>query len=287
MKYLEDAINMKSPWAKKYLELVSRDDQCENTVTHHIVPVAFYEYVLHRTDTRQAGSPDMEGENLVKLSGGHHLLAHYYLYRCARPCIKPQMASAVSMMFNLKDIDLRLSELTEQQAKEVARAKDEAKEFTGLKIRNVPGGFIGKYYYENGKLVYSFLMKPNGKVRKYVDNVNGFCTDEDCGHVVMTFYTDTPERKKYAGSEVIASTRTVAWDRKKMDYVSHEKAFVYRNVHPDLFNLALTFREIVKKFYGRYNRNFGEEWNAQVAEIMKAQPGISPLPIHDIPVNVS
>ena len=112
MKYIEQAIDLESPWAKKYLELVSRPDKCAVREVHHIVPVAFYEDVLGVVSTRQSGSPDMNPENLVELSGGHHLLAHYYLYRCARQCIKVQMASAVSMMFSLGDLKIRLSELT-------------------------------------------------------------------------------------------------------------------------------------------------------------------------------
>lgn len=87
-KHIEYAIDMESPYAKKYLELVSKPSTCKFTEDHHIVPVAYFVDVMGISDVRRPGSLDMAKENIVTLSKGRHLLAHYYLVRCAQKCIR-------------------------------------------------------------------------------------------------------------------------------------------------------------------------------------------------------
>lgn len=274
--HIEQAVDLDSPWAKKYLELVSRPDSGIATEVHHIVPVAFYEDVLGVLTTRQSGTPDMIPGNLVKLSRGHHLLAHYYLYRCCRQCIRAQMASAVSMMLNAKDLEIRLSELTEEQVIELAHARDEAKAFTGWKVRKVTGGFIGKYLYENGEVTHGFILKPNGSVRKYEDRIHGFATDLDSAGVSMWAIKE---------SVCIASTTGWSWNRKKMQYdctgIPVVGNLFRRGDIPVMRCMmgVLTFKDIIKQFYPRYAKGFGGSWEQQLCSYRQIFPDIKPVEI--------
>ena len=132
MKYLEEAIDTGCEYGKKYMELVSKDDKCAYTEEHHIVPVAFFRDVLGITTCRQASSPDMDSENLVKLSKGHHLLAHYYLMKCARKCIRTQMVNAFRCTYKTGSV----SEITEADV--LARMKEIDAEYAKLKDGKVP-----------------------------------------------------------------------------------------------------------------------------------------------------
>lgn len=132
MKYLEEAIDTGCEYGKKYMELVSKDDKCAYTEEHHIVPVAFFRDVLGITTCRQASSPDMDSKNLVKLSKGHHLLAHYYLMKCARKCIRTQMVNAFRCTYKTGSV----SEITEADV--LARMKEIDAEYAKLKDGKVP-----------------------------------------------------------------------------------------------------------------------------------------------------
>lgn len=72
--------------------------------THHIIPVAYFRHVLKIKDCRRLGCLDMSEDNLVELSVGQHLLAHYYLMKSARHCIKNAMERAFACMYNTSDI---------------------------------------------------------------------------------------------------------------------------------------------------------------------------------------
>lgn len=287
-KYIEEAIDLKSPYAKKYLKIVSRADIGSKTEDHHIVPVAYFEDVLGLKGCRKAYSPDMDRSNIVSLSPGRHLLAHYYLYKCSRKCIRPQMASAVSMMFSLKDLDKRISELTERQAKEIANAKEEAKEFSGWKTRRLSSGFVSKILYKGGKKVYGFIMKPNGKVRQYDDRRYGIVVDEWNGEVSL-FVPD--------GGDVLACTRGWKWDKKKHRYINTDVAFarIYAANHDDVANIkidsfskstvekTLAFRDIIKKFYPRFNKNFDSSWDKMDSELRGIFPKVGSFKLPDVP----
>ena len=132
MKYLEEAIDTGCEYGKKYMELVSNDDKCAYTEEHHIVPVAFFRDVLGITTCRQASSPDMDRKNLVKLSKGHHLLAHYYLMKCARKCIRTQMVNAFRCTYKTGSV----SEITEADV--LARMKEIDRAYAKLKDGKVP-----------------------------------------------------------------------------------------------------------------------------------------------------
>ena len=103
MKYIEECIDTTSEYGQKYLALVAKNDTVSATHTHHIVPVAYYKDVLGITKCRASNSIDMDASNLVKLSVGKHLLAHYYLMKCARPCIKAQMTNAFMCTYKTTD----------------------------------------------------------------------------------------------------------------------------------------------------------------------------------------
>lgn len=104
--YINDAINITSSDGKKYMEIVSHSDVGTYVHVHHIVPVAFYKNVLGITTCRKPSSPDMIASNLVSLSPGRHLLAHYYLMKCAKPCIKSSMIRAFQVIYDATDITL-------------------------------------------------------------------------------------------------------------------------------------------------------------------------------------
>lgn len=82
--HLGDCIDMDSPYAKKYIELISTTDVGDDLEGHHIVPAAFYKYVLGCEKIRLVSSLDMVPENIVQLTKIHHILAHYYLARCIK-----------------------------------------------------------------------------------------------------------------------------------------------------------------------------------------------------------
>lgn len=289
MKYIEEAIDIKSPYAKKYLKLVSRSDTGDRTEDHHIVPVAYFSDVLKIKNVRKASSPDMDRDNIVALTPGHHLLAHYYLYKCARECIRPQMASAVSMMFSLKDIDTRISQLTERQAREIASAKDEAKAFSGWKTRRLSTGFISKILYKDGKEVYGFLLHPNGKVRQYRDGRYGFHTDQWGGdvHAWCNDIWDSRHRKWVAVDELACTSHWV-WDKDKHRHVKSGAICAdisKRNtvVGRAIAKRAITFRRIIEKFYPRFKNAFDDAWNEAEDRFMEMFPGIKPYRIPDVP----
>lgn len=101
--YLSEAIDLDSPYANRYLDLVSKSDSSEGTHRHHIVPVTYYLDVLGCAEVRKVGTPDMAEANLVYLTRGRHLLAHYYLSKCARECIRHQAVSAFRIMYDTTD----------------------------------------------------------------------------------------------------------------------------------------------------------------------------------------
>lgn len=262
-KHIEHAIDLESPYAKKYLELVSKPSTSKFTEDHHIVPVAYFADVMGISECRSANSP---------------------VYRCARPCIRAQMANAVSLMFSLNDLNIRLSELTDMQAKEIANARDEVKAFTGWKTVRVHGGFIGKYLYDEGKPVYSFLLKPNGKVRKYVDHLNCFGTDEYNGQVHM-WATDATD-----GDCFIACTSGSKWNRRKFEYedtgvpVSYELTDITKNIK-SMATGVLSFRRIIEKFYPRFKKNFDDLWDRELDKYKRLFPKLASAEIPDIPKN--
>lgn len=82
--HLSDCIDLGNPYANKYIELISSPDDGNALEGHHIVPAAFYKYVLGCEKTRLVSSLDMVPENIVQLSKMNHILAHYYLARCIK-----------------------------------------------------------------------------------------------------------------------------------------------------------------------------------------------------------
>ena len=82
--HLPKCIDLDNTYANKYIEIISTADSENDLEGHHIVPAAFYKYVLGCEKTRLVSSLDMIPENIVRLSKINHILAHYYLARCIK-----------------------------------------------------------------------------------------------------------------------------------------------------------------------------------------------------------
>ena len=82
--HLPECIDLDNPYANKYIEIISTADSENDLEGHHIVPAAFYKYVLGCEKTRLVSSLDMIPENIVRLTKINHILAHYYLARCIK-----------------------------------------------------------------------------------------------------------------------------------------------------------------------------------------------------------
>ena len=127
MKHIEECIDCSSEYGQKYLAIVSRDDTDVATQVHHIVPVAYFKDVLGIAECRKKGTPDMTPDNLVKLSVGKHILAHYYLMKCAKKCIKAQMVNAFMCTYKTTSVE----GITEEDV--IARMAEVDAEYATLK----------------------------------------------------------------------------------------------------------------------------------------------------------
>jgi hypothetical protein len=167
---------MESPYAKKYLELVSKPSTCKFTEDHHIVPVAYFVDVMGISDVRRPGSLDMAKENIVTLSKGRHLLAHYYLVRCAQKCIRSQMVNAFRRMYNDRD---------KWDDKEVLKKSKEIDRFyRSLKGKKIPhkdgteevsrDNLVSTRQWKDGANVgLELKRRPNGKFVEITDHDMG------------------------------------------------------------------------------------------------------------------
>lgn len=178
MKYIEEAIDIGSEYGMKYLELVSRGDYGDNLEVHHIVPVAYFADVLGIKECRTSKSPDMEPDNLVSLSKGRHVLAHFYLAKCAKPCIAVQMRNAFCLTYQTTDF----SKITEEEViarmaeinSEYGRMKSRKKEHKdGIEIRRTKTS-VSMNRWEGGKPVgISMKWGADGKIREVNDHESG------------------------------------------------------------------------------------------------------------------
>lgn len=185
--HLSEILDPRSPYSRKYRELVSRPDYCDNTETHHIVPVAYFEDVLGMVGCRTAGSPDMYPENLVPLSRGHHVLAHFYLAKAARKCIAVQMRNAFCLTFQTTDF----SKVTEEDVlsrigeinagyKKMKSMRKEHKD--GTEIRRTATCVSLNSWKDRKPVGVSVKWSPDGTVREIHDHdmcftVNGSETE--------------------------------------------------------------------------------------------------------------
>lgn len=171
MEYLEDAIDTKSEYAKKYLDLMSRPDSGNSTEIHHIVPVAFFADVLGLKNCRTPGSQDMKPENLVSLSRGHHVLAHFYLAKCARRCINVQMKNAFCLSFDTTDLSTVTEEDVLDKVDEITAAYVKMKSMgkvhkDGIEVRRTRTCITACNWF-NGKRVGPIAKwTPDGTIRE-------------------------------------------------------------------------------------------------------------------------
>lgn len=178
MNYIEEAIDTGTEYGRKYLELVSRGDYGDNLEVHHIVPVAYFADVLGIKECRTSKSPDMAKENLVSLSRGHHVLAHFYLAKCARKCIAIQMRNAFCLTFQTtdfssvteEDVLSRIDEI-DREYRKMKSMKKEHKD--GIEIRRTKT-CVSMNRWEDGKPVgISMKWGADGKIREVEDHKSG------------------------------------------------------------------------------------------------------------------
>lgn len=197
--YLADAIDLESEYADRYINVISHPDKCERMDLHHIVPVSFYADVLGVENCRSAASPDMVTENLVLLSKGHHLLAHYYLSRCARKCISTQMINAFRQMYNGRG---------KWEDDEVLRASKEIDEYyESLKGQAIPHkdgtevinreNLVSLARWKDGaKVGVECKMRPNGKLVEIFDHDRRLRVRVEYGRYFQILYYHKDEPKK-------------------------------------------------------------------------------------------
>lgn len=178
MNYIEEAIDTGSEYGRKYLELVSGGDYGDNLEVHHIVPVAYFADVLGIKECRTSKSPDMAKENLVSLSRGHHVLAHFYLAKCARKCIAVQMRNAFCLTFQTtdfssvteEDVLSRIDEI-DREYRKMKSMKKEHKD--GIEIRRTKT-CVSMNKWEDGKPVgISMKWGADGTIREVEDHESG------------------------------------------------------------------------------------------------------------------
>lgn len=186
MKYIEEAIDIGSEYGMKYLELVSKSDYGDNLEVHHIVPVAYFADVLGIKECRTSKSPDMAKENLVSISRGHHVLAHFYLAKCARKCIAVQMRNAFCLTFQTtdfssvteEDVLSRIDEI-DREYRKMKSMKKEHKD--GIEIRRTKT-CVSMNKWEDGKPVgISMKWGADGTIREVEDHETGFNLEVNMG----------------------------------------------------------------------------------------------------------
>lgn len=181
--YFREILDPETPGVDRYIALVSSPDSGKDTEVHHIVPVAYFKDVLARTDCRMAGSPDMNPVNLVPLSKGRHVLAHFYLAKYAKKCIAVQMRNAFCQTYQTTDF----SKVTEEEVlsrideinAEYSRLKTAKKEHKdGVDIRRTKTCVSLNNWKDGKKVGVSMQWAPDGTVKKVHDHEQGILVDK-------------------------------------------------------------------------------------------------------------
>lgn len=176
--YFDEILDPEAPGVDKYISLVSNPDSGKDTEVHHIVPVAYFKDVLGRTDCRMAGAPDMNPVNLVPLSKGRHVLAHFYLAKYAKKCIAVQMRNAFCQTYQTTDF----SKVTEEEVlsrideinAEYARLKNAKKEHKdGVEIRRTKTSVSLNNWKDGKRTGISAHWGVNGNLRGMLDTDTG------------------------------------------------------------------------------------------------------------------
>jgi hypothetical protein len=173
--YFREILDPETPGVDRYIALVSSPDSGKDTEVHHIVPVAYFKDVLGRTDCRMAGSPDMNPANLVPLSKGRHVLAHFYLAKYAKKCIAVQMRNAFCQTYQTTDF----SKVTEEEVlshideinAEYSRLKKAKKVHKdGVEIRRTSTCVSMTNWKDGKKVGMSAKWYTNGSLRGFSDS---------------------------------------------------------------------------------------------------------------------
>lgn len=181
--YFKDILDPETPGVDKYIKLVSVPDYGDDTEVHHIVPVAYFEDVLGLKNCRMAGSPDMAKGNLVRLSKGRHVLAHFYLAKYAKKCIAVQMRNAFCLTYQTTDF----SKVTEEEVRsrideinaEYRRLKTARKEHKdGAEIRRTDTCVSMNTWKDGHKVGVSAKWYPEGKLRELCSHELGLTIEQ-------------------------------------------------------------------------------------------------------------
>lgn len=141
-QYINKVIDVNSEYGKKYLDIVSKGDTGAYTRIHHIVPASYFKDVLGDDDPRAKGARGSHESNLVSLTDGHHLLAHFYLMKCAKKCIARQMRRAFHVMYSMT----HATALTENDVLKLSNELDTAYcSLTRIEQWTKDGKFVATY----------------------------------------------------------------------------------------------------------------------------------------------
>lgn len=215
-------------YLEKYVNLINENEFTKKEKyyqAHHIIPKCCYKYAHKNINNSD--------ENLVNLKYSNHILAHFYLYKCAKDAIKPFLGNIAFKMLNeYKEID-KYTELEILLNKDVyddlyrqaviSNSGDNApfkgkthskevrekisKKLKGRKqspeaIEKVRQSHIGSKHSEETKQKMSASQKgrkvchdENGKIHYYNPNL-GETLPESC----IEGYTE--EHKKYLGEQI-------------------------------------------------------------------------------------
>lgn len=179
--HLEECIDISSAYAQKYIKLVVSNKINLTGFGHHIVPAAFYKYVLGYEKTRTATSPDMDSENIVNLSKQDHILAHYLLAKCvhsSNKMFKDSQIYAFVRMFSKKVMSSspylhEMQYFYDKNKSIIARYKQYDK---NPKIQHPALPKDCTYYRDNGNWV---TQVKNGIKEHYAFDILGNCVTID------------------------------------------------------------------------------------------------------------
>lgn len=102
-KFIDDCFE-RNEYFDKMIELINSSEEGEEL--HHIIPRSYF---------RNKGLEIIDEGNLISLPYEKHILIHYYVYKCCKPIIKPDMTYAADLM--LRRHGYSLNGISEEEIK--------------------------------------------------------------------------------------------------------------------------------------------------------------------------
>jgi len=96
-EYVDECFE-RNEWFDKMMELFKIKEEGEK---HHIIPKAFF---------KKKKLKIIDENNLITLSRKNHILAHYYIFKCAKEIIRKEMSVALSLMLREVSLDMNITE---------------------------------------------------------------------------------------------------------------------------------------------------------------------------------